>query len=86
MTDTIYDRDIRQPLCDYLELKFGIVRFLDEIQFWRSRVDLIMVCPECLCGIEIKSDTDTYVRLSRQVKDYDRYFDHNIALRSITSP
>ena len=31
-----------------------------------------------LFGIEIKSDADTYARLSRQVKDYDRYFDRNI--------
>lgn len=29
-------------------------------------------------GIEIKSDADTYARLDRQVKDYDRYFDRNI--------
>ncbi len=36
-----------------------------------------MVTEEELIGIEIKSDADTYDRLSRQVKDYDRFFDRN---------
>ena len=27
--------------------------------------------------MEIKSDADTYERLPRQVKDYDRFFDYN---------
>ena len=37
-----------------------------------------MVLPEMLCGIEIKSDADSYTRLSTQVRDYDQYFDMNI--------
>ena len=43
----------------------------------RSRADVILVRPLDLSGIEIKSDADTYARLKRQVKDYDRYFDYN---------
>ena len=39
-----------------------------------------MVAPECLYGIEIKSDADTYARLKRQVKDYDQYYDYNIVV------
>ena len=31
-------------------------------------------------GIEIKSDADTYVRLKRQVRDYNKYFDMNIVV------
>ena len=30
--------------------------------------------------MEIKSDADTYARLSRQVKDYDRFFDRNLVV------
>ncbi len=37
-----------------------------------------MVTEDALYGIEIKSDADTYTRLSRQVRDYDKYYDHNI--------
>jgi len=43
----------------------------------KSRADVVMVLEEELVGIEIKSDADTYARLSRQVKDYDRFFDRN---------
>ena len=41
----------------------------------RSRADVVMVMTAAVCGIEIKSDADTYARLERQVEDYDRYFD-----------
>ncbi len=37
-----------------------------------------MVLPDSIWGIEIKSDADTYERLERQVKDYNRFFDYNI--------
>ena len=30
-----------------------------------------------ICGIEIKSDADSYTRLSAQVKNYDKYYDEN---------
>ena len=43
----------------------------------KSRADVVMVTENDLYGIEIKSDADTYTRLSRQVKDYDKYFDYN---------
>lgn len=74
----LYDKDIREPLFDFLELHFGKLRILEEKRAGRSRADIVMVLPEKLCGIEIKSDADSYQRLSSQVKDYDMYFDMNI--------
>lgn len=44
----------------------------------KSRADIVMVVPDEILGIEIKSDADTYARIARQVKDYDRYFDRNL--------
>lgn len=73
----LYDKDIREPLFDFLEEKYGKIRIIEEKQMGRSRADVVMVMPEAVCGIEIKSDADTYARLERQVKDYDRYFDYN---------
>ena len=46
----------------------------------QSRADVVMVLPEALCGIEIKSDADTYARLERQVYDYNLYYDYNIVV------
>ena len=74
------DKDIREPLFEFLEETYGKVRILEEKTMGRSRADLVMVAPECLYGIEIKSDADTYARLKRQVKDYDQYYDYNIVV------
>lgn len=71
------DKDIREPLFEFLEEKYGKVRILEEKQMGRSRADVVMVTPDALYGIEIKSDADTYARLKRQVRDYDRYYDYN---------
>ncbi len=73
----LYDKDIREPLFDFLEERCGKTRIIEEKQVGRSRADVILVRPLDLSGIEIKSDADTYARLKRQVKDYDRYFDYN---------
>lgn len=73
----LYDKDIREPLFDFLEEYYGKIRILEEKQMGRSRADIVMVCPACVVGIEIKSDADTYSRLQRQVRDYNRYFDYN---------
>ncbi len=74
----IHDSDIREPLFEYLEDVFGKIRIIEEKTMGRSRADIVMVTPDNLYGIEIKSDADTYARLARQVKDYDRFFDKNI--------
>lgn len=79
MDERMHDRDMREPLFEYLEAVYGTIRILEEKTMGASRADVVMVTPECLYGIEIKSDADTYTRLERQVKDYDRYYDYNIA-------
>lgn len=73
----LHDAQIRDDLCDYFEQKYGKVRFFDELSMGRSRADLVLVTEKGLIGVEIKSDADTYQRLSRQVPDYDRFFDCN---------
>ncbi|MCI5650335.1 MAG: sce7726 family protein [Fusicatenibacter sp.] len=74
------DKDIREPLFDFLEETYGKARILEEKVMGKSRADLVMVLPEALYGIEIKSDADTYARLARQVRDYERYYDCNIVV------
>lgn len=74
----IHDEDIREPLFDFLEEKYGKIRIIEEKTIGRSRADLLMVMPDCIVGIEIKSDADSYTRLPSQIKSYDQYFDANI--------
>ena len=74
----LYDKDIREPLFDFLETVYGKVRLLEEQVMGKSRADIVMIVPDALYGIEIKSDADSYARLERQVRDYDRYYDYNL--------
>lgn len=74
------DKDIREALFDFLEEKYGKVRIIEEKTMGRSRADIVMVTEKALTGIEIKSDADTYTRLTTQVKDYDKFYDYNIAV------
>lgn len=76
----LYDKDIREPLFEFLEDRYGKVRFLEEQVMGQSRADIVMVVPKALYGIEIKSDADTYARLERQVRDYNLYYDYNIVV------
>ena len=78
MGEILYDRDIREPLFEFLELQFGKIRILEEKTTGRARADVVMITPQLLYGIEIKSDADTYARLNRQVKNYNWYYDRNI--------
>lgn len=71
------DKDIRESLFDFLDETYGKNRILEEKTMGRSRADVVMVTPDAIYGIEIKSDADTYVRLAGQVSDYDKYFDYN---------
>ena len=80
MTAVLRDSDIRDELCYFLEEKFGKVRFFDELVIGKSRADIVLVTENGLTGVEIKSDADTYDRLARQVKDYDRFFDTNFVV------
>lgn len=73
----LYDKDIREPLFEYIEDNFGKVRIIEEKQIGKSRADVMVVMDSKIIGIEIKSDADTYERLSRQILDYNRCFDFN---------
>lgn len=78
--DVLHDKEIREPLFDFLEATYGKIRILEEKTIGRSRADVIMITTSDIVGIEIKSDADTYVRLASQVKDYDKYFDYNFVV------
>ena len=54
--ELIHDKDIREPLFDYLEETYGKIRILEEKMMGRSRADVVMVTEDALYGIEIKSD------------------------------
>ena len=71
------DKDIREGLFNFLEDEYGKIRIFEEKIMGRSRADVVMVTTDSIFGIEIKSDADTYVRLKRQVKDYNRFYDMN---------
>ncbi len=77
---TLYDKDIRGPLFDFLESTFGKIRILEEKTIGRTRADVVMITTDFLYGIEIKSDADTYARLKKQIKNYNRYYDRNMVV------
>lgn len=76
----LYDQDIREPLFDYLEERFGKSRVFEEKVIGKSRADILLLTEERLIGLEIKSDMDTYERLKRQVREYNKYCDRNYAV------
>ncbi len=71
------DKDIREPLFDYLEEFYGKIRVFEEKTTGDSRTDVIGVIDGQILGFEIKSDKDTYARLKTQTADYDRLCDTN---------
>lgn len=73
----LYDKDIREPLFDYLEERFGKTRMFEEKIIGRARADIIMLTDDSVIGIEIKSDADSYERLKRQVRYYNKFCDRN---------
>ena len=76
----LLDKDIREPLFDFLEETYGKIRILEEKTTGRARADVVMITEDKLYGIEIKSDADTYARLKKQVRNYDLYYDRNIVV------
>ena len=56
----LHDKDIREPLFDFLEEAYGKIRIIEEKTMGKSRADVVMVTEDDLVGIEIKSDADTY--------------------------
>jgi hypothetical protein len=61
------DRDIRLILKNHYKGK----TFVDEVNTSKARIDLLDLSTE-LHGYEIKSDSDTFSRLKRQTKNYNK--------------
>lgn len=78
------DADIREPLFDFLDELYGKNRIIEEKTIGKSRADVVMVTESAIYGLEIKSDADTYARLARQIKDYDKYYDYNYVVVGTT--
>ena len=70
------DKEIRDPLFDYLDERYGKVRVIEEKIIGKSRADVLAIIEGSIIGMEIKSDNDTYTRLASQIKDYERYCDY----------
>lgn len=66
---------LRDALCEYLEEQYGKVRFFEEKTIGKVRADIIAVVNDGLYGIEIKSHSDSYARLSGQIRGYDKFCD-----------
>lgn len=71
------DPGIREALFLYLDYNYGKHRTFEEVPINTSRADIYAVTDRGLIGFEIKSDNDSYTRLSSQIKNYDLYFDCN---------
>ena len=74
----MYDEDIREELFFFLEERFGKCRVIEEKVIGKARADCILITESAFIGVEIKSDHDSYQRLSSQVKNYNDFFDYNI--------
>ncbi len=70
------DRDIRKILIEYLKIKYRDYRIYQEKSIGSSVCDVMLVTDK-LIGFEIKSDSDNYERLQRQIDEYTNFFDEN---------
>ena len=71
------DKEMREPLFDYLEEFYGKIRIFEEKNAGASRADVVGVIDGALLGFQIKSDRDSYTRLKTQTLDYDHFCDMN---------
>ena len=71
------DAEIREILFNYIDKTNEKARVFDELVIAKSRADIVAVTPGKITGYEIKSDADSYARLPKQIKNYDRFFDEN---------
>ena len=74
----MYDEEIREELFFFLEERYGKSRVIEEKVIGKARADCVLITENAFIGVEIKSDHDTYQRLSEQVKQYNSFFDYNI--------
>ena len=66
---------LRDALCEFFEERHEKIRFLEEKNIGKVRADMIAVLEDGLCGIEIKSHSDSYTRLAEQIKGYNKFCD-----------
>ena len=59
------DKDIREPLFDFLEEMYGKIRILEEKQIGKSRADIVRVLPE-LAHIQELNEMPKYKEKSKQ--------------------
>lgn len=71
------DKDIRKVIYDSFSGSSEETRILEEFPMGDSRADMLLVTKTKLIGLEIKSDRDSFERLARQIRDYERFFDTN---------
>lgn len=71
------DKDIRKIIYDSFSRSKDENRILEEFPMGDSRADMLLVTKTKLIGLEIKSDRDSFVRLERQIRDYEKFFDIN---------
>ena len=71
------DKDIRKVIYDSFSKSGGEARILEEFPMGDSRADILLVTRTKLIGLEIKSDRDSFERLARQIRDYEKFFDTN---------
>ena len=71
------DKDIRKVIYDSFSGSRAETRILEEFPMGDSRADMLLVTKTKLIGLEIKSDRDSFLRLARQVRDYEKFFDTN---------
>ena len=73
--DKLRDPDMREILFETYENTGERLRIFEELVIGKSRADAILVKEDEILGFEIKSDKDSLVRLTTQVKNYERFCD-----------
>lgn len=70
------DKEIRRILIEYLSTTNKTYRIFQEKSIGSSICDIMLVTDK-LCGFEIKSDSDNFARIKRQIDAYVAFFDEN---------
>lgn len=70
------DKEMRSILIEYLAINNKEFRIFQEKSIGSSVCDLMLVTDR-LSGFEIKSDSDNFERVERQVAAYEQFFDEN---------
>lgn len=69
----MYDKDIRKLLIN--KIKYNNSRIIEEYDIGSRRADVVEIYKNKTICYEIKSDKDSLIRLSGQIKEYSKFFD-----------